>query len=555
MMAAILKINMINFFKPVLLSLLLFGNVSAQTKYKYLLILKDKSNSPFSINSPLVYLSQKAIDRRFKQGIPINISDLPPNPNYILAVKQTGATVIYRSRWMNALLIEATEIQKNAILNLSFVKNIEFNRPLKQARKQAVSDKFAIENTRSLNYGDALAQIQLLGADAMHNLGYHGEGILVALLDDGFLNANTSACLSHLVSNNRIVKVYDFVDNDHSVYSQGGHGTAVLSTMSGYIVNQMISPAFNASVALFRTEDTPTETLLEEANWLFAAEMADSLGADIISSSLGYSTFDNPADNYSPAMMDGKTSLSTRAADLATERGMVVVISAGNAGNSSWGIITAPADADSVLAVGAVDRAGAYAFFSSRGNSADGRIKPDVVAVGSYTALCNTAGNVSTNSGTSFSAPLVAGLIAGFWQAFPYLTAQEVTKSIRKSGHQFLNPSIHLGFGYANFTRASSVVLNEYPITSIQPNLDLVSVSISPANKSEITFKFSNTLINNSLRISFINQATNQILFQETAILTNSTSSKMVLFDILNPDILLRIEDLSQKKTLKIIRW
>ena len=161
-MAAILKINMINFFKPVLLSLLLFGNVSAQTKYKYLLILKDKSNSPFYINSPLVYLSQKAIDRRFKQGIPINISDLPPNPNYILAVKETGATVIYRSRWMNALLIEATEIQKNAILNLSFVKGIEFNRPLKQARKQAVSDKFEIEKTMSLNYGDALAQIQLL---------------------------------------------------------------------------------------------------------------------------------------------------------------------------------------------------------------------------------------------------------------------------------------------------------------------------------------------------------------------------------------------------------
>ncbi len=551
----ILKIKWSNFLKLVLLSFLFFGNVSAQTKYKYLVLLKDKNNSTFSINSPLDYLSQKAIDRRFKQGIPINTSDLPPNANYISAVQEAGAKVIYRSRWMNALLIEATEIQKNAILNLSFVKGIEFNRPLKQAKKQAVSDKFEIEKTMSLNYGDALAQIQLLGADAMHNLGYHGEGILVALLDDGFLNVNTSACLSHLVSNNRIVKVFDFVDNDNSVYAQGGHGTAVLSTMAGYIDNQMISPAFNASVALFRTEDNATETPLEEANWLFAAEMADSLGADIISSSLGYSVFDNAADNYTPAMMDGKTSLSTRAGDLATERGMVVVVSAGNAGTSSWGIITAPADADSVLAVGAVDRAGVYASFSSRGNSADGRTKPDVVAVGSATALCNTSGSVATSNGTSFSAPLVAGLAAGFWQAFPYLTAQEVTRCIRKSGHQFLNPTLQLGFGYANFTRASAVVVNEYPITQIQPNSDLVSVSISPANKSEIVFKFSNSLINNSLRISFINQTTNQILFQETAILTNSTTSKMVLFDVLKPDILLRIEDLSQKKTLKIIRW
>lgn len=532
------------------------SDVFSQTKYKYLVLFNDKNNSPYSVNSPLDFLSQKAIDRRFKQGITIKPTDFPPNTAYISSIQQTGATVIYKSRWMNAALVEATETQKNTILGLPSVKGIEFNRPLKQVRQQSVKDKFAIENTESLNYGDATSQIQLLGADAMHNLGFHGEGMLVALLDDGFLNVNTSACLQHLVQQNKIVKVYDFVDNDNAVYTQGGHGTAVLSTMAGYIENQMISPAFGASVALFRTEDISSETPLEEANWLFAAEMADSLGADIISSSLGYSTFDNSVDNYTPSMMDGKTALSTRAADLAAATGMVVVISAGNSGNDpSWQIITAPADADSVLAIGAVTRTGAYASFSSRGNSADGRIKPDVVAVGSGTALCNTSGFASTSNGTSFSAPLVAGLVAGFWQANPYLTAQEVTRAIRKSGHLFSSPTIQLGYGYANFSRANTTVLNDFPLTSIEPNADLVSVMVQPSNKANVILKFSNTLINNSLRVSFIDQSTHQIVYQDTFTLLVNQVTKTLSLNMLSPTILLRIEDLTQKKTLKIMRW
>jgi serine protease AprX len=325
--------------------------------------------------------------------------------------------------------------------------------------------------------------------------------------------------------------------------------------MAGYLDNQMISPAFGTSVALFRTEDNASETPLEEANWLFAAEMADSLGADIISSSLGYNTFDNAADDYTVAMMDGKTALSTRAADLATERGMVVVISAGNSGDDSWGIISAPADADAVLAIGAVTRTGNYASFSSRGNTADGRIKPDVVAVGSGTALCNISGNATTGNGTSFSAPLVAGLVAGFWQANPYLTAQEVTSCIRKSGHQFASPTTQLGYGYANFTRANIVVQNEFPISSIEPNSDLISITLSPSNKSDIQLKFANSLINNLLRVNFIQQTSKQILYQDTFTLTNNETTKTISFDTISPGILLRIEDLSQKKTLKIIRW
>lgn len=539
----------------IFINLLLAFVSHAQQQYKYLVLFNDKNDSPYAVSQPLVYLSQRAIDRRFKQGITINESDLPPNPAYISAVEQTGATVIYKTRWMNGVLVKATETQKNTILGLSFVKGIEFNRPLKQARSKNTFDKFEIEQTADLNYGDATAQIQLLGVNTMHNLGFHGENQLIAVLDDGFYNANTSACLQHLFTNNRVLKTYDFVDNDATVYAQGGHGTAVLSTIAGYIENQMISPAYEASFALFRTEDGPTETRLEEANWLFAAEMADSLGADVINTSLGYSTFDDPTEDYTTAQMDGNTALCTRAADLAAARGMVVVISAGNSGNSSWGIITAPADADSVLAVGAISRTGTYISFSSRGNTADGRVKPDVVAVGSNTALCNIYGNASTGSGTSFAAPLISGLVAGFWQANPYLTANEVLTCIRKSGHQFANPTIQLGYGNGNFVRADSVAKSEFPIVAISPDDQLVSVELVPSDKLDIKIKLANSLISNKIRLSVINQMAKEIVFQDTFVLTQDTLSKTIAVNELTPNFLLRIEDLTQKKTLKIVRW
>ncbi|MFN3851691.1 MAG: S8 family serine peptidase [Spirosomataceae bacterium] len=548
----------INFrFRIALFLLLISGgfNAFSQQKYRYLVLLKDKIGTPFSINQPLDFLSQRAIDRRFKQGIRINESDLPPNPAYLTSITQTGATVVYKSRWMNAALVEATETQKNAILNLSFVRGIEFNRPLKQIRTKNTFDKFAIENTQTLNYGDANAQILMLGADKMHQRGFRGEGMLIAVLDDGFLNVNTSVCLQHLITNNRILQVYDFVDNDQTVYTQGGHGTSVLSTIAGYVPSQMIAPAFEAQFALFRTEDVVTETRVEEAYWLFAAERADSLGADVINTSLGYSLFDNPADNYTTAQMDGKTALCTRAADLAAERGMAVVISAGNSGNSSWGIITAPADADSVLAVGAVSRTGSYASFSSRGNTADGRIKPDVVAVGSGTALCGTSGFPSTSSGTSFSAPLISGLVAGFWQANPHLTANEVLTCIRKSGHQFTAPTTQLGYGKGNFERADSVAKAEFAISPIAADNNMVSVTVLPSNKSDVVLKFSNSLMNNQLRTTFINLNTKQIIFQDSFILNSANITKTISTNEIEPNTILRIEDLTQKKTLKIMRW
>lgn len=525
----------------------------AAPAYKYLVVFKDKLNTPYSTDNPLAYLSPKAIERRFLQGIKIQAKDFPPNPNYIQGIKTLGAKVIYQSRWMNAALVEATEIQKNQILALDYVSGIEFGKPLKQARLAKTKNKFDIN---TLDYGDALAQIRLLGADSMHVDGFHGEGKLVAVLDDGFLNAHTSTCLQNIFATNRVVKVYDFVDNDANVYAQGGHGTSVLSTMAGYFDTKMIAPGYGVSVALFRTEDGASETKLEEANWLFAAEMADSLGADIITSSLGYSTFDNATDNYTQADMNGKTTIVSRAADWAANCGMVVVISAGNEGNDAWKIITAPADAVNVLAVGAVTRDGNYAYFSSTGNTSDGRIKPDVVAVGSGTALCNTSGQPSTGSGTSFAAPLVAGLVAGFWQANPYLTAKEITYCLRKSGHIANNPTTQLGYGYANYSRAKQVVQNNLKVNAIQPDVYLIMASILPSgDKTELMFKFNDALLQKQIQLTFINQNTKQIIFQEQLQLSTNTLVKTISLNTILPDMLLRIENLSDNETLKIIRW
>jgi serine protease AprX len=438
-------------------------------KNKYFIELTDKNNSPFSISTPQNYLSPRAIERRLRQNISINQSDLPVNPSYIQAIRQTGADVWYTSRWMNAVIVEADSTILSAIKQLPFVKTTPTGNWTKVNGRQSSGKKTSSSlksnsNARisespvpALDYGFSANQITMIGADDMHQQGYTGKDMWIAIMDAGFKNANQIASLKHVFDNNRILGTYDFVDKETSVYEDDSHGLQVFSAMAAYKPGEIIGTAFDASYLLLRTEKSGSESRIEEINWLMAAEYADSVGVDVINSSLGYNTFDDPAMSYRRSDMDGNTALITRAADRAAAAGILVVNSAGNEGDDPWQTIAAPADADSVLTVGAVNVNGLYAPFSSRGPSADKRIKPNLAAQGQGAVLSSPSGSTISSNGTSFSSPILAGLATSFWQAYPQLTNMQVIDILQRSASQANSPDSLLGYGIPNFSKASQI--------------------------------------------------------------------------------------------------
>lgn len=463
--------------------LILTDSFSQVATKPYLILLNDKASSPYSIQQPGQFLSQRAIQRRQRQNIAVQERDLPVNPTYVTQLKQQGVQVRYSSRWLNAVLIDATDSTLTRVRALPFVKGIESNRSLvggRMAAPQTVTKplqttKFSQVASLSLAYGISGDQLTQLGIDKMHAQNDHGEGMLIAILDDGFPQANQVSFLKPLFEENRIVGTYDFPNHETNVYNDDDdHGLNVLSVLAATADNQLYGAAYKASYVLLHTEVVATENRIEEAYWLFGAEYADSTGVDVISSSLGYTQFDDPTTDYTYADLDGKTALSTRAAQWATETGMVVVVAAGNDGADPWKYISVPADAASVLAIGAVNRQGTRASFSSVGPSADGRIKPDLVALGQGTVIGTSAGTITTSSGTSFATPLVAGLAAGVWQANPLLTAAQVTDALRRSGSQYAQPDNQLGYGIPNFERATALFVlhtqSDPPALQVFPN-------------------------------------------------------------------------------------
>ncbi|SOD80782.1 S8 family serine peptidase [Spirosoma fluviale] len=448
-----------------------------QSTRKFLVLLRDKTNSPYSISRPEQFLSPRSILRRQKQNISILERDLPVNPAYVSQLQQAGAKIWFTSRWLNAVLVEATDATIATVQRLPIVKGLEFGRSLANARasadKQTYSSKTvsSVSNTNDspLDYGNSQMQITQLGADKMHQQGYHGEGMLIGVLDAGFLNGNKVGFLKPLFDEKRVLATYDFVKKETSVYEDDSHGLSCLSAIAATADKQLYGTAYKASFVLIRTEDAATEKQIEEANWVLGAEYADSIGVDVISSSLGYTQFDDATTSYTYQNMDGKTALSTRGAQIATETGMVVVVAAGNEGSSAWRYLSAPSDAASVLAIGAVNQTGVRASFSSFGPSADGRVKPDLAARGQGTIVGSPGGQIVSGNGTSFATPLVAGLAAGFWQAHPALTAAQVTDALRQSGSQFGSPDDQLGYGIPNFERAS-VLAESYGQLLVYPN-------------------------------------------------------------------------------------
>jgi subtilisin family serine protease len=479
----------------ILLFLICFNITEAQVfNYsKFWITFKNKNNSSFNLNNPEEFLSEKAIQRRIKQNIIIDTTDIPINQSYVDFIESSGGVVLNKSKWLNAITIylEDTSVLQT-IRQFSFVKNIE---PVFGTKIQQVENTTAIvrvENTTMANskYGNSFNQISMLRGDYLHQKEYQGEGMLIGVFDSGFRNVNEIPAFNKLFSENRILHTWDYVTGEENVYDDDNHGTSVLSTMAAYVENEIIGTAPNAKYILFRTEDAPQEFRIEEDNWVAAAEFADSMGVDIINSSLGYSNFDDPSMSYSYEDMNGKTTRITIAANIASKKGIIVVNSAGNSGNRPWKFITAPADAYNILAVGAVNDVGNVTSFSSRGPSADGRVKPDVMAKGNAATIVHQTGEVRTASGTSFSSPILAGLVACLWQAFPEKSSNEIMQMVRQSGHLYFSPNDSMGYGIPDFKKAFLLNNNEFQKLALvaYPNPFSTSFNISFMAPEESTY-------------------------------------------------------------------
>lgn len=498
-------------------------NAQTQQNKKLLIYLKDKNDNRYSLDKPAEFLSEKSLQRRKKYNIALQTGDLPLSEKYLDQLKAKGIGIWFASRWLNAVCIEASNEQLQEVLQLPFVKpryELLISRKTNKSNKENQAMMEFQPNQRkperkpllisgTSDYGRALNQIQMLKVQEMHRMGFRGERMQIAIFDAGFYNADKISYFKHLVSNNKILGTYNFVDKNTEVFKNSDHGTKVLSALASYQPGEIIGTAPEASFYLFRTEDSGSEYRIEEFNWLIAAEKADSLGVDIITSSLGYNTFDDASMNYKYEMMDGDTPLSTKAADLAAARGILVVTSAGNEGDNAWQFIGAPADADSVLTVGAVDQKSAYAYFSSKGPTSDKRIKPDVSAMGVNTSVVSGYGEVVNSNGTSFSTPLVCGLAAGLWEAHPELTNMEIIEALQKSSDLAKDPNPLTGYGIPDFLKA---IENAKRIVE-QKKVKITQVILQPRQKLEI--QLGNKHMNQLVRCRIFNLKNKCLLKKE----------------------------------------
>ncbi|HYC84279.1 MAG TPA: S8 family peptidase [Chryseosolibacter sp.] len=471
--------------KVVLIAFVCFFSIASRAQVnRYMVFFKDKNGSLFDVARPYEFLSQKSILRRINQGIEVTEQDLPVNESYVQDVRQTGAEVYYKSRWFNAILVQCDQSLLSGIEALTFVDHVEFVAPgqklVQQGRK-----KFNLKrNNTSVSHITA-TQLNLIGINYMHQADYHGEGMTIAVMDAGFQGVDSTTPFAHLITNNQLNTTvsFDFVYNTDNVFQYDEHGTEVLSVIAAEIPDEFTGGASKASFQLYVTEDVTSEYRVEEYNWAFAAERADSAGVDIINTSLGYYDFDDPEMNYEKADMDGETATITRAAQWAADRGIIVVTSAGNEGNiSSWRIITAPADARDVIAVASVDAGGVRASSSSIGPSADGRTKPDLAAMGVGVKVVRSSGSVSSASGTSLAAPLITALVAGVWQRYPELTNKEVIELLKKSASLANNPNNLVGYGLPNFRAVVNFQepIEQVALFEVYPNRVVDTIVVTP---------------------------------------------------------------------------
>ncbi len=428
----------------------------------YLVYFKDKANNEYSIEKPEEFLSTRAIEHRKKFNIAITEQDLPVNKNYIDKLEKLGLEVYMTSKWFNLAVIKTSNkklLKKVKKLNFVIKEPTMYKKQSTTGDTSYIAPKFdslKVFEKDTLNYGTSSTQAKMININYLHNMGYMGEGMQIAVLDAGFKRADKLPAFDSLFANKQILGIRDFVSKDDEVYANDSHGMMVLSTMGGNIPGELVGTAPKANFWLIRTEEAASEHLIEEYFWIAGAEFADSLGCDIIHTSLGYNDFDYKSNNHTYKDMDGDTAPISIAADIASAKGILVVTSAGNDGFSAWKYITAPADADSVLTVGAANKNRNLAYFSSRGPTYDKRVKPDAVAMGMWSVVQGNDGKISTASGTSFSGPIIAGAAACLWQANPTFTNMEIINAIRKSGDRYEKPDGNFGFGIPDFGKADA---------------------------------------------------------------------------------------------------
>ncbi|PKP24173.1 MAG: serine protease [Bacteroidetes bacterium HGW-Bacteroidetes-2] len=485
-----------------LFALLLTQIISAQIEDAWVFF-ADKENVQQSINNPITILSQEALDRKAMNNVPIDARDVPVNENYITQIKnQTGITVFAKSKWMNCVYVRGTVANVENLLNLPFVTVLEFaDKSMNfSGINTPIDDKFAEPTTSKtiFNYGFAANQIEMLAGDYLHQQGYTGTGMRIAFLDAGYPGVDTQQGFAYVREDGRILGTYDFVDRSETINNNSTHGTKTFSDVGGYIENQFVGTAPDASFYLFKTEDVTSENPVEEAYWVEALERADSLGVHVINTSLGYREYDNPAYSHTYEDLDGQTTFSARGANIGFEKGLLLVTSAGNSGNSGFPWVGTPGDSPGMLTIGAVDADGNYAGFSSIGPTVDGRVKPDVMAQGASSYVISENNQIVTNSGTSFSSPITAGVVACLWQAGLQLSNAQIMQLVKESAHLYNNPTAQMGYGIPNFQTALEALV----LAVEDQTQEIVTVYPNPV-ADYVYFSFPNSI--SSVEVSLYN--------------------------------------------------
>ena len=532
-------------------SFLFFLVINAYAQEDALVFFLDKENVDAALQNPISILTQKAIDRKLMHNTPIDARDVPVNETYITTLKGIpGITVFAKSKWMNCVYVRGNLQDLDALEALDFVTHLEYadkSLNLVPIPGSSTKDKLSVENKANsivYDYGAATNQVEMIAANYLHQQDFTGEGIDIAVLDSGFPGVLTNPAFDSILDQGRLLGTYNFISREESVNTSSSHGSKTFSDIGGYLQNQFVGTAPGASFYLYVTEDVTQENPVEEAWWVEALERADSLGVRIVNTSLGYQDYDNPAYTHSYQDLDGFTTIAARGANHAFDKGMLLLTSAGNDGQS-FGFVATPADAPGCLSIGAVDQDGVYAGFSSYGPNASGLRKPDVMAQGVSAAVVDQNGAVDFNSGTSFSSPIMAGAIASLWQSRPEVTNAQIMQIVRASAHLFENPTDLMGYGIPNFETA----YNALQILGAQADFLEIQFAMYP-NPAQDVVSFSLPLGIEKATVLIFTSIGQQVLSSEISTNQNTID----ISDINSGTYIISVESGGTKNSFKLIK-